>query len=114
MGHVQSILDSMKSKQVQASPAAPVDADLQDLPGLRRESKITEEQLVKQKQLYNQRLRQLQEGTKELKTLQGGKKKLQKEHLKILKREMKRTLTQIGAYTQEEALNGFKEAQNGN
>ena len=115
MGHVYNIIQQMKQKQVQATTAAPAIPQVFDLPGDHRLVKIKQREILAAKQEYTRSLKWLRDANKKLQRLKSKEKKegLRKQ-IAATKEHMTKLLTQIGAYSDEERMNGFGEVQNVN
>jgi hypothetical protein len=115
MGHVQSILESMKKKQVQANTAVPAKQQSFDLPGDHRREIRNAQEVLSAKKEYTRCVRWLQEGSKKMRALRAKDKKVQlKKEITHTKAHMGELLDKIGSYSDEEKVWGFKEADNGN
>jgi hypothetical protein len=108
MGHVKGILERIKTQGV-----APVSSggQLLTLPGLCRAEQLKVGELDVQKREYNRCLKALRNENKKLSNLKGEEKKDAKKTIAATKAHMSHLMTQIGTYTTDEQVYGFKEVR---
>lgn len=113
MGHVKTVIDLLKRKTAQSTPAAPASPKVYDLPGLRGFSGPTPEQLIMYKKEYNLHLedRRKYEGLLSQKPLKKEDRHEYKTGLRDAKEKLEDYAMKIGPLKPSEAENGFPEVR---